>query len=153
MAGALPVASIFGRISFGWLGDKHNERLASAAGFLLIGLGLLLFDYAAKGGAWTLLLFLVLFGTGWGANVTLRATMLTEYFGRERFGTIHGFIIGIMMLGNIAGAPVAGWAFDKWGTYEGVWFAFSGVAITAMVIVATLPKVDRTVKPAGKPHA
>ncbi|MBU2498551.1 MAG: MFS transporter [Proteobacteria bacterium] len=150
VAGALPVASIGGRIGFGWLGDKHNKRLASAAGFLLIGLGLLLFDYAARDGSWTLLLFLALFGTGWGANVTLRATLLREYFGRERFGTIHGFIIGIMMMGNIAGAPVAGWAFDRWGSYQGVWFAFSGVAIAAMVIMATLPKVDHTVKPLEK---
>jgi len=151
VASALPVASILGRIGFGWFGDKHSKRLASAVGFALMGLGLLLFDYAAKGGVWTLMAFLLLFGTGWGANVTLRATLLREYFGRERFGTIHGFIVGIMMLGNIAGAPVAGWAFDRWGSYEGAWFVFSAVVIAAMVIVATLPKVDLSVKPAGKP--
>lgn len=153
VASALPVASIIGRIGFGWLGDNHNKRLASAAGFGLMAFGLLLFDYAARGEAWVLMLFLFLFGTGWGANVTLRATLLREYFGRERFGTIHGFIIGIMMVGNIGGAPAAGWAFDRWGNYQGVWFFFSAVIAAAMLIVATLPKVDHTVEPAADPLA
>jgi len=139
-ASAIPLTSIFGRLSFGWLGDRFHRRRVSAVGFALMGVGLLLFGYAGAGHAWLLVPFLIFFGTGWGGNVTMRAAMVREYFGRERFGTMHGFLVGFMMLGNIAGAPVVGWFFDKCGSYEGVWFAVAALPIAAVCIVSTAPK-------------
>jgi MFS family permease len=140
VAGALPVASIVGRLSFGWLGDRLNKRRLAAVGFALIGLGLLSFGYVASGGMWLLVLSIIFFSTGWGGNVTMRAALLREYFGRERFGTIHGLTIGIMTLGSIVGPPLAGWVFDEWHSYEGAWFALAAFSTVALIIVLTTPQ-------------
>jgi predicted MFS family arabinose efflux permease len=65
--------------------------------------------------------------------------VLREYFGRGSFGTILGFTSGIMMLGNIAGAPLAGWVFDNWGSYQGAWLGFGAVTILGVVLTLTTP--------------
>jgi len=139
-AGALALASIGGRLGFGWLGDKLDNRGVTAAGFALMALGLLSFGCLITGWTWLLLPFIVLFSTGWGGSVTMRAALLREYFGRSRFSKIYGFVTGVSMLGAIAGAPLAGWVFDKWGTYQWIWFAFAGLAVIALVLVATIPR-------------
>ncbi len=150
VASAAPLASIGGRLGFGWLGDRFDKRRVSAAGFALTALGLLCFGYAATVEIWLLVPFLILFGTGWGGNVTMRAALLREYFGRSRFGTIHGFIVGVIWFGFMVGPVLAGWAFDKWGSYQGVWFAFAGLAVAAVVIMSTTPSVSNTAQTADK---
>lgn len=139
-AGALALASIGGRLGFGWLGDKLDNRGVTAAGFALMALGLLSFGWLITGWTWLLLPFIVLFSTGWGGSVTMRASLLREYFGRSRFSKIYGFVTGVAMLGAIVGAPLAGWVFDKWGTYQWIWFVFAGLAVIALVLVATIPR-------------
>jgi len=141
-AGALTLASIGGRLGFGWLGDKLDNRGVTAASFALLALGLLSFGCLITGWTWLLLPFIVLFSTGWGGSVTMRASLLREYFGRSRFGKIYGFVMGVAMLGAIVGAPLAGWVFDKWGTYQWIWFAFAGLSVAALVIVLTIPPVQ-----------
>ena len=143
VASAIPVTSIVGRLGFGWLGDRFNNKRLAATGFVLLSLGLVSFAYIA-GKTWLLIPFLLLFGTGWGAEVTMRVTMLREYFGRKRFGTMHGFVIGIMTIGHIVGAPLAGWVFDKWGSYQGIWLVFAGLCIVAAFIVITTPPPENS---------
>ncbi|MDP2644111.1 MAG: MFS transporter, partial [Desulfobacterales bacterium] len=140
VASAMPVASIAGRFGFGWIGDRINKRKVSAACFLIMGLGLVIFDHVTAGGVWLFALFFVVFGLGWGGNVTLRTGLVRDYFGREKFGTMYGFLVGVMMLGSILGAPVAGWVFDRRGSYDGVWTVFAGMNVVAMLLVATMPQ-------------
>jgi len=140
LASAIPVVSIGGRLGFGWLGDRFSKRWITTAGFILTTMGLLCFGYAANAGMWPLVPFLILFSIGYGGVNTMRIALVREYFGRARFGTIHGFMVGIMMLGHIAGAPLAGWVYDNWGSYQGIWFVFAGLTFLASVIIATTPK-------------
>ncbi len=145
VAGAIPLISITGRLGFGWLGDRVDKRHLTAGGFALMSLGLLFFAYAAEE-MWLLLPFLILFSVGFGGNVTMRAALLRQYFGRSKFGTIFGVLMGMVMLGNIIGAPLAGWVFDNWGSYQGIWFVFAGLDVVAMIILVTTPLVPATVQ-------
>ena len=140
VASAIPLVSIGGRLSFGWFGDKFDKRWISASAFAMMGLGLLCFEYASTAGVWALVPFLVLFGTGMGGIHPMRATLLRDYFGRSKFGTIFGFATGVMMIGNIAGAPLAGWVFDNWGSYQGVWSALACLAIISIALITTTPR-------------
>ncbi len=67
----------------------------------------------------------------------MRAPLIREYFGRDHFGTIFGFSSGILMLGSIIGPPVAGWVFDTWGSYKGIWLAFVALTIFSAIIMVT----------------
>ena len=48
-------------------------------------------------------------------------------------------MMGILMLGNMLGAPLAGWIYDTWRDYQGAWLGFSVVTIAAMILALTLP--------------
>ena len=152
IASAIPLTSIGGRIGLGWLGDRLDKRRLMAGAFAMVCGGLLCFGFAASEANWLLIPFLILYGIGYGGNMVLRASVLSEFFGRSNFGAIHGFVIGIMMLGSVAGPPVAGWVFDNWHTYQPIWFALAGLGIAALVAVATTPPVSATIQSVDKTH-
>ena len=142
MASAIPVASIGGRLSFGFLGDKFAKKWIAASGITMLIIGLILFGNVPNLGIWILLPFTVLFGVGWGGNVPMRPALLREYFGRKRIGTLLGFAFGVAVAGQIAGAPLAGWLFDIWGNYQTIWFLYAGLGIFALISILTIPRPD-----------
>ncbi|HEY41251.1 MAG TPA: MFS transporter [Dehalococcoidia bacterium] len=129
----VPLASIIGRLGFGWLADRSSRKLVSAVGFCMMGLGLVCFASVGIIGFWVLVPFLMLFGIGYGGLNVMRPALVQEYFGRSSFGTIFGIIIGVSMAGSIGGPAVAGWAYDNWGSYQGMWFMMALVPMAAMV--------------------
>ncbi|MFC1938306.1 MFS transporter [Chloroflexota bacterium] len=143
---ALPVASIGGRLSSGWLSDRLGSRQVFTGSFVLMTIGVLLFGRLSTGGMWLLAPFIITLSFGWGLSVTMRISLQREHFGVGSFGTILGFMSGIMMLGNVAGAPIAGWVFDTWGTYQGVWLGYSAIALVAAVLVFTIPSPSNTIR-------
>lgn len=146
VATAIPLMSVSGRFGLGWLGDKFSKRRKqlTVSTLSLLALSLLCFEFIASGWVWLLVPFIVLFGFSYGGNVTMVGVLLREYFGLGNFGTIIGFMWGILMLGNMAGPPVAGWVFDNWGSYQGVWLAFAGTTFVGAVITLMIPPVSIT---------
>jgi OFA family oxalate/formate antiporter-like MFS transporter len=144
VAAGIPLASIAGRLGLGWLGDRVDKRRVAAGAFAMMSLGLLCFGFTSAGDTWLLVPFLIIFGIGYGGNNTLRASLIREFFGRSKFGTIHGFTVGMMALGTIAGPPLAGLVFDKWGSYQPIWLVFAGLAVVALLTVATTPAINGT---------
>jgi len=138
MATAMPIMSIGGRLGLGWLGDKIDRRRVAAGAFAMMVFGLLCFAYASAVGTWLLVPFLILFGMGYGGGIVLRPSLLREFFGRTYFGSVFGLIIGINMIGNIIGPPLAGWVYDNWGSYQQIWFVFAGLAAAALISMLTI---------------
>ncbi|MFC1873820.1 MFS transporter [Chloroflexota bacterium] len=138
----LPVASIPGRLSSGWLADRYGSRSILTTSFAFMTAGMLFFWYVTSGRIWLLVPFILAFSLGWGWSVTTRISLLREYFGRGSFGTILGLVSGVMMLGSISGAPLAGLIFDIWGSYKGAWLSFSTLTITATVLAYTIPPAN-----------
>ncbi len=149
VASIISVASIIGRLGFGWFGDRLNRRWAAATGFMLTGFGLFLFGCAGLGKLWIVLPFIIFFGVGWGCSVTMRVALIRDYFGRKNFGAIHGFAIGVTMVGNMIGPPLAGWAFDKWGSYQGGWFALISLSAAAATLVVTISPINNRIQSDG----
>lgn len=145
VASFIPITSIFGRFGFGWLGDRMNRKQLTAIGFALMSLGMLVFAVVTSENIWLLALFLVPFGIGFGGLNTMRGVLPRHYFGAKNFGTILGFVMEVGIVGSIAGAPLAGYIFDTSGNYQLIWFAFSGLAIIALMVVATTPPFQQNV--------
>ena len=141
VATAIPLLSIGGRFGFGWFADKYVAKRLSAFALIMLTLGLVCFEYISLG--WTRLLvpFLVLFGFGYGGINTMVGVLLREHFGRGNFGTIIGVVWGILMLGTVAGPPIAGWVFDNWGSYQGTWLVMSGSVFIGAIIMTMTPRV------------
>ena len=150
VATAIPLMSIGGRLGLGWLGDKINRRLVLAGALAMMGLGVFCFGFAPLAGFWLLVPFLILFSIGYGGCNALRPSLTREYFGRTSFGSVFGVLIGINMLGALIGPPLAGWAYDNWGSYQGIWFILSVLPIAATVSVLTASPSKTMVESAGK---
>ncbi len=133
VAAAIPLVSIAGRFSFGWLGDLFDKRRVLAATFLLMGFGAVAFCYVQVTGV--ILLFLLLFPPGFGGSMVLRGAILREYFGRASFGRLLGIIMGSASVGGIIGPTLAGWVFDTTGDYRLTWLGLSALSLLAVALI------------------
>jgi MFS family permease len=142
VASGIPLASILGRLTFGWFGDRFDKRRIAAIGFVFTILGLLLLNYIDTIGMWTLIPFVIIFGIGFGGPVPLALSMLVGYFGRVRPSTVVGLFMGVVVIGSIVGPPLTGWIFDRYDSYQIAWFAFVGVVIAGIIILSIIPPVN-----------
>ena len=141
IASAVPLSSVLGRLSFGWLSDRIDRRRIMTGGYAMMSVGMLFLTLAAGGNPGLLVPFVALFSIGFGGNAIVRAAIVREYFGRRSFGTIHGFIMGVAVVGHLSGPPLAGWVFDTWRSYQGIWFVFAAFALISLVLIATVPSL------------
>ncbi|HEY77869.1 MAG TPA: MFS transporter [Dehalococcoidia bacterium] len=141
VAMAIPLVTIFGRLSFGWFGDRFDKRRVTAFGLALLCSSMLMFYYVGVTGPWLLVLFIAFFGVGYGGPIPMAAALIREYYGRANMGTILGISTGIVYAGGVAGPPLAGWVYDTYGSYQGAWFILAGVAFAGMVSLLTAPSV------------
>lgn len=141
IAAGIPLTSVLGRFGFGWLSDRIKNRLLTMIGFALMTVGLGCFAFAA-GGLGVLILFLLFFTIGFGGTNTMRAILPRTYFGFKGYGTYVGLVTGVGTVGSMIGAPLAGYTFDVWGTYQPIWLVYAGIAIVSFIIVSLLPSVN-----------
>ena len=127
--GLMAIMSLPGRIIFAWFGDKYGDRLSIILGYALKALGLFVFIMAKD--ITMILLFVVLFGTGYGGVMPTKNSIRAAYFGRKSFATITGYTNFFSAISNVAYPIFAGWSYDVSGSYL---FSFS--VITVLQILA-----------------
>ena len=71
----------------------------------------------------------------------MRAALIREYFGRSNFGTLFGFIMGLVAMGGVIGPIIAGWIYDNWGSYHAAWLLFACIVLISSIIMVTTPPV------------
>jgi predicted MFS family arabinose efflux permease len=140
-AGAIPVMSIGGRLSFGWFGDRQDKRHITAIGFGLTGISLFGFAYLDRFGGWLLAPVIVLLSIGYGGPVPMIPAMLRECFGRRHLGSIIGFSQGMAMVGSLTGQTLAGFVFDTYGSYQAAWIGFAVVNFLGVLSILSAPRI------------
>jgi sugar phosphate permease len=135
ISAGIPICSIIGRFSFGWLGDIHDKRYMIALGFGLICLGLLMFLKINSSLVFGLT-FILAFPIGYGGGMSLRGAIIREYFGRASFGKMVGLTMGVSSVAGIIGPTLGGWVFDQFNSYHPLWVAF--ILLNAMGIFLIL---------------
>lgn len=133
VASAIPLMSLAGRFGFGWLGDLFDKRHLIATTLCLMAMGMAAFTYAEV--RWVILPFLLLFPPAYGGAMTLRASIMREYFGRTTFGRTLGITMGLASIGGIIGPTLAGWTFDTFSSYHYIWLALCGLNIIAIPVI------------------
>jgi len=132
--GALAVASIAGRVFFGWLSDRFGDpRHAACLGFacMTAAMTILLFFHSLE----FFYLYACLFGFGYGSLTAMYAILNINRFGMEIAGTAIGltnfFGTG---LGGCLGPIFGGIIYDTTGSYTLAW----QVNLTLLVGVTVL---------------
>ena len=140
VAMGIPLRSVAGRLGMGWIADRIERRKVTIAGFIMMCLGLICFEGVSKMGSWLIIPFLLLFCIGYGGNNTMRVALVREMFGRKSYGSIFGLLMGVSTAGSFLGPPLAGWAYDTWGSYQNVWFVIACFALASLILTLTIPR-------------
>jgi MFS family permease len=115
----------------GYLGDRWSKSLILGVNLVLESLAAfcLLFGQWSGSGITLVLLFVIFEGIGDGAGIMVWAA-LGEYYGRDRFATLRGYITFAFSWALIASPVYAGWVFDHFGSYD--WALIPGGVCTAI---------------------
>ncbi len=131
--GVVGMLSLAGMVLSGWLATRVGFAATGVITFTisLAGLGLLVW-LAHSPPAWVLGGFIALFGLSQGTRGPLIATLATREFSGRMAGPVFGCVASAGGIGGAFGAWIAGWLFDRAGTYEPSFI----VAAVSMVIAA-----------------
>ena len=115
LVGLIGIGSLTGRFVIGALAD----RLGRAVTLLLaqVSMGLAFLIWWAAGGYTALALFALWMGLSYGGIVSLMPALCMDLFGARAVSSIIGTLYTGAALGNLAGPWLAGWAFDRLGSY------------------------------------
>ena len=137
------VAGLVGKAGIAWLGDA-GRRYAKwlAAGILGVNaIALLLLLRADSGSA--VLVSLVLAGFSGGAFLPIQPYLNSRYFDAAVIGQVNGSQMPLFLPFGLAGAPLAGLAFDRTGSYDLVLVVLAAVLVFAALLALRLPPAER----------
>jgi MFS family permease len=128
-------ATLLGRIGVGVLLDRFFGPHIAASLFGAAACGVFILWNETMG----LLAFVAAFLLGMAGSADgILPYLVSRTFGLERFGETYGLVVGVNILGWVAGPLFMGLVFDATGSYRGV-LAVATLAIsTATVIMARL---------------
>jgi sugar phosphate permease len=146
------IVSIIARLAYGVLADIFPKKYVLVISTALTTVGLVLFELLNGSSFAFVTLFAIVYGTGAGGAMALRAPVVREYFGVKQFGAIFGLSALMVTLGGVVGAPLTGFVFDSLGTYQPIWFVYGGLTTVSTILLLLLPAAPRE-KPAAPNQA
>jgi len=122
---------------FGWLADAVNKPrmlaliLFTAAGAMLLPI--------LGDSVWVLWLFTILF-TVVESTYPVGWAVVGDFFGRQHFAKIRGYMSFFYMWGGVAGPVLAGAIYDRWKTYEPLLWTLIVLFVVSGVFYGVLTK-------------
>ncbi|MFH1140415.1 MAG: MFS transporter [Chloroflexota bacterium] len=131
--GAMVTVSLVGRLGLGWLGDYVDKRYLLIATYLFQALGIyILSGVTTMSQVW---LFVVVYGIAYGGAIPLYLAIVGEYFGRQYYATIRGFMQLFLVPAAVLGPVYAGWVYDTTKSYQMAFTSFIVVLVVGTVFV------------------
>jgi cyanate permease len=131
--GATAAMGVVGKLGFGTLLDRFDQRRVAAVCFLLQSAGVLVLWQTRS--LPLLVCYVVLYGYAMGGNATLLASLTGAAFGRLHYGAIAGRMSPFVVLAQGIGVPATGYLRDLTGGYGPVLAAVSAAGVLAAGIV------------------
>ena len=121
------LTSVLGRVGFGFLADIFQPRYVMAFSMAMVGLGTVVLMRTPEN-YMVLIVFILIYGVGWGGGATTMNATRAAYFGRKSFGTVSGTMDFFQIFGLVLGPIYAGFIFDVTQSYS---IAFASFALSA----------------------
>jgi MFS family permease len=138
LSGMLGLVSLPGRYVFNMLSARISAQKLLMLSVVTQAVGIVVLVQASSLG-W-LILYVILYGTAYGAFSPLRASVMAEHFGRRAYGAItavQGIPVAVCAgLGPLA----AGWLYDVLHHYElAFWLCAGAFLLAALGLLVTAP--------------
>jgi MFS family permease len=134
--GATAAMGVVGKLGFGSLLDRFDQRRVAAMCFVLQAAGVVLL-WQTRGAA-ALVCYVVLYGYAMGGNATLQASLVAEAFGRLHYGAVYGRLTPFVMLTQAIGIPLTSYLRDRMGSYD---LALGAIVVASLVAVVLVLRV------------
>jgi MFS family permease len=133
LLGATAAMGVVGKLGFGALLDRFDQRRVAAVCFCLQAAGVLILWQTRS--PFLLACYVVLYGYAMGGNATLLASLNGAAFGRLHYGAIAGRMSPFLVLAQGVGVPATGYLRDATGSYGPVLATVMVASLLAAVIV------------------
>ncbi|MBI4236283.1 MAG: MFS transporter [Chloroflexi bacterium] len=143
----LSVATVLGRVLFGWLADRADMRWLLAAALVLQAMGVVLFGLVDASRPWLLVAFLLTFSPALGGIMVLQPAIQGLYFGRRAFGALAGLFYGLNSLSWSAAPYLMGLLYDALGGYRPGLFLFAAFSAAGAPALLALRRPPTPVVP------
>jgi sugar phosphate permease len=143
--GIMGAMNFVGTIGSGILTDRYDPRKLLAMYYTFRGLSLFLLPFVT--GFWGLVIFAVVFGLDYIATVPPTVALTADIFGRERVGTVYGWIFLAHQAGAGGAAYLGGLSRDAFGDYQLAFLAAGGLAVAGGLMALRISR--RAIPEAG----
>jgi MFS family permease len=130
-SGSIGLMQVTGRLIFAPLDSRVSGRVMVGGIFALQALAMAVLLLGAL--SWVIVVFIVVFGTSYGAKTLARASIIADQFGSASYGRISSVMTIFLTLASTAAPVGAGLLYDHFGSYEPVLWAIVGLALAAAV--------------------
>ena len=131
------LAGLFGRLLFGFLGDRLGVRRVIVGGLALQAIGIYTYIYVSDLTQFYALAAVL--GLAYGGVMPLYSVLAREYFSQKVMGTVLGALVMVSSIG-MAGGPVGGgWLYDTFGTYHWLYIASAAIGIGGAALALVFP--------------
>ena len=137
----LGVGSTVGRFLFAslttWLGRRRSFAM------MYIGAGVMMIVWSQSTSKPALVAFALLFGAFYGGFVAIAPSLAADYFGAKALGSVIGTLYSGVGIGALFGSPVAGFAYDFFGSYSGAILAGAALCFVSFALTMLVPEPAR----------
>ena len=145
--GAISIAvigifNIVGTVTAGALGGRYSKRLLLAwiyLGRTVLSAWFILMPMTPT----TVLVFSAVMGSLWLATVPLTSGLVAYIYGLKYMGTLYGLVFLSHQIGSFVGVWLGGDFYDRFGSYEVVWWVGIGTGLLSAVV--HLPVKERPI--------
>ena len=139
LSGMLGLASLPGRYVFNILSSRISPQKLLTLSVMVQAAGIAVLVLAGTSLGW-LILYVVIYGSAYGAFSPLRASVMADHFGRRAYGAITA-VQGIpVALCAGLGPLAAGWLYDVLHHYELAFWLCAGAFLLAAIGLAIVPQ-------------
>jgi MFS family permease len=132
------VAGLFGRLLFGFMGDRFGVKRVIIGGLVLQAAGIYTYIYLTEINQFYMLASVL--GLAYGGVMPLYAVLARDYFPPQLMGTVLGGITMMSSIGMAIGPIGGGWIFDTFGDYHWLYVASAAIGIAAAAVALAFPK-------------
>ena len=137
LVGLLGGSSVISRIGFGALTKRYGAFRLFRFGLLLYPVGYVV--WLASGSSYLMLmLFVIVFGTGYGSFVAVSPLVLADRFGVIGLGSLMGLLYTTQGLGGLLGPPIAGQLIDSTDSYRTPMVVALAFSLTSVGLLYTI---------------
>ena len=132
---------IIGKLVTGRITDRWGSKKIMTIAYLIFAISMSMLAFA---GSYVIVLaFVLVYGFALGAPLILNPLLTSDYLGMKNFGSIFGILSIMGTIGGAAGPVIAGFYFDRNGTYLPVFYAFGVLMIAGMLCTIAIKQPER----------